>query len=324
MAGSNVAATICTWYDSRRNQINNLSDSQKKGLKVVATVITVGTIFTCGYFSGATLFSQAADACDQLLQKKKRKLTLFQAISSGLVTALFDYDGSDDTHDGTEHYSGYFHGDLQYGSFYDTISKEWETCWRKINRIQIGDKCLKVPRALLSALADGSIVVNQHDELETVLRYSPAKHDGLHQVLESQAGRMKSFRLDKRDDLPMPDEQSKSTNRVIQTHMVVDAGLNHTVRTRASKPSTSSFSMDQIFRDDTTYKEDVKFLRAKFMDENRNHFAYAGSSDCNVKQDTPLSNLMREMKVSIPSSDGFSVQETVQTVSSQEDDGIGV
>lgn len=142
-------------------------------------------------------------------------------------------------------------------------------------------------------------------------------------TLQSQSGR-RTYRLNKRGDLPMSDEKSSSTTGGSPT-MVVDAGVHHSIRMRASKPSESPFSMNRIFRDDTTRDGDVKFLRMKFAEANRNHFAFpTGSVNCGTTQDAPLTHLMKEMKISVPSSDGFSKQEIVQTVPQSESDDFGV
>lgn len=130
MAGSKVAATIRTWFQAKCKQANSMSDSQKASLKVIAVVTVVGLVYSYGCYSCATFVSQAAQVSDKMLKEGKRRKTLYQAIGAGIVSAIFDYDSIDDTHSGSENYLGHFHGNLQYGSYYDTISQTWGTCWR--------------------------------------------------------------------------------------------------------------------------------------------------------------------------------------------------
>lgn len=189
MAGSNTTATICAWCNTKYNQFNNLSDTHKRYLKVAATVAAVGVAsYAVSYSYATVLVSQASGACDSLLNKK-RKLTLYQAIQAGFVKAIFTYDGIDDTHHGTQIFTGSWHGNLQYGTFFDTFSKDWETCWRKIIRLNVRGTVIRVPRALLSALADSTVQITSDDKLAlrvTLGGSTPgaARHAGLHQVLE--------------------------------------------------------------------------------------------------------------------------------------------
>jgi len=327
VAGSKTTATTCTWFQTKCTQFDNLSDTQKSCLKVVVSIAAVSVLsYTASYLSTTILTSQASEACGSLL-KKKRKYTLYQAIQAGIVRAVFTYDGIDDTHHGTQTFTGPFRGNLQYGSFFDTISKEWDTCWRRIVRLNIDGEVIKVPRALLSALADCSILIRDGDKLavNTVGLRGPLadRHVGLHQVLDSQSGVRAYMTSKKRSDLPMSEEQPKLNTGGFPS-VVVDAGAHHSARMRASKPSDSAWSMDRIFKDTNTVNADIKFLKAKFADQQRNHFAATGSVTCDARQVTPLQALLKEMKITVPSSDGIANQEVVQTASVSEDDDIGV
>lgn len=322
MAGSKVAATIRTWFQTKCKQANSMSDSQKASLKVIAAVTVVGLVYSYGCYSCAIFVSQAAQVSDKMLKEGKRRKTLYQAIGAGIVSAIFDYDSIDDTHSGSENYLGHFHGNLQYGSYYDTVSQTWGTCWRRIVRIKINDKYLKVPRALLSALGDGSVVVDRHGKLELYRLNSPVKHAGLHHVLESQSGMRSYMKSRKESEQLTSDAQAKT--QLKQPSIVVHAGAHHTARWRSSNSESSPWSMNNIFYDTNTVKADIKFLKDKFADEQRNHFAATGSATCDSKQVTPLQGLMKEMKISTVSSDGFSVQESTSVAPVPMNDDIGV
>lgn len=142
-------------------------------------------------------------------------------------------------------------------------------------------------------------------------------------VLQSQSGIRSYMTSKKRSDLPMSEEQPK-LNTGGPPSVVVHAGAHHSVRMRASKPSDSAWSMNRIFKDTNTAKADIKFLRDKFADEQRSHFAATGSATCDSKQVTPLQALLKEMKITVSSSDGIAKQDVVQTASVSEDDDIGV
>ncbi len=143
-------------------------------------------------------------------------------------------------------------------------------------------------------------------------------------TLQSQSGRRPTYKMNKRaGELPMLDEPNM-TSKEDSPSVIVDAGVHHTQRMRAKAPTNNPFSIDKIFRDDNTRRSDIKFLRAKFADSQRDHFAAPGSSFCESKQITPLEGLMKEMKISTVSDDGFSKQESVKTVPATESDDIGV
>lgn len=142
-------------------------------------------------------------------------------------------------------------------------------------------------------------------------------------ALQSQSGTRSYMTSKKRSDLPMSDETSMLNTKGFPS-VVVHAGAHHQARMRASKPSNVAWSMDTIFKDNATAKADGKFLRAKFADEQRIHFATSGSVTCDSKQETPLRALLKDMKISVPSNDGFARQEIVQTVPVSENDDIGV
>jgi len=142
-------------------------------------------------------------------------------------------------------------------------------------------------------------------------------------TLQSQSG-IRSYMLSKKkSDLPMSEENQRPFTGGPPS-VVVYAGSHHSTRMRASKPSASPWSMNNIYRDDGTIKHDIKFLKSKFADEHRDHFAAPGSASCDVKQVTPLQELMKEMKISVPSNDGYSTQEVTQVAPAVENDDIGV
>jgi hypothetical protein len=140
-------------------------------------------------------------------------------------------------------------------------------------------------------------------------------------TLQSQSGTRSYMTSKKSDDLPMVEQKQGTVGGT--PSIVVHAGVHHSARMRASKPSDSPWSMNNIFYDTNTIQSDLKYVKEKFADEQRDHFAAPGSTSCDSKQVTPIQGLLQEMKVSVPSADGFSIQEEVQT-STGSDDNIGV
>jgi hypothetical protein len=140
--------------------------------------------------------------------------------------------------------------------------------------------------------------------------------------LVSQSGARSYMKGKKNSDLPMSDDQQK-INAGGFPSIFVDAATHHLSRMRASKPSNNPWSMNKIFDDTNTIKSDQKFIREKFADEQRMQFAAPGSASCDSKQVTPIQNLMKEMKISVPSNSGMSFQEVMQ-VPAEIDDDIGV
>lgn len=141
-------------------------------------------------------------------------------------------------------------------------------------------------------------------------------------TLQSQSGIRSYMTSKKKSDLPMSDEPCIKTGG--PPSVVVHAGAHHLSRMRASKPSDSLFHMNNIFKDQNTIKNDVKYLKIKFADEQRDHFAASGSPANRSMQITPLQGLMKEMKIYVPDKYGFAIQEVVETVPVSEDDDIGV
>lgn len=104
----------------------------------------------------------------------------------------------------------------------------------------------------------------------------------------------------------------------------VDAGLppSHRIRVaKADAPSLSNFSMSSIFADNTTREEDVRLIKLKFADAQRQHF---GNGSAPIATQFSLAQTMKEMKISVPGPGG-SLQEEVRLVPESEDvDDIGV
>jgi len=180
----------------------------------------------------------------------------------------------------------------------------------------------------LSALADCSILIRDDDKLAVNIvgncRPLADRHVGLHQVLDSQSGTrsyMKS-RRDKESEQLISEKEARQ--QLKQPSIVVHAGAHQSMRMRASAPNSSPWSMQNIFYDTNTVNQNVKYLKEKFADEQRDHFAAPGSAFCDSKQVTPLQGLMKEMKIFTLSSDGYSVQESTSVVPVTEDDDIGV
>lgn len=203
---------------------------------------------------------------------------------------------------------------LGYHSSCTLISQAFFACGQLLQNKQ--RKYFIVLCVLLSAFVGRVLIANRTTELKRAPRRVTFEPTNLHQILKSQSGQRSYMRSSKDDDLSAS-HQSDDTKTEDQLSVVVHAGAHHSVRMRASKPSNDPWSMDKIFHDANTIKSDLKFIKAKFVDEQRDHFASQGAASCDSTQVTPIQNLMMEMNISIPSGDGMSSQEVTQNTSSE-------
>lgn len=203
---------------------------------------------------------------------------------------------------------------LGYHSSCTLISQASFACGQLLQNKQ--RKYLIVPCVLLSAFVGRMLIANRTTELKRSPRRVTFEPTDLHQVLKSQSGERSYMRSSKDSDLSAS-HQSNNTKTENLLSVVVHAGAHHSVRMRASEPSNDPWSMNKILLDLNTIESDLKYIKAKFADEQRDHFASQGAASCNSTQVTPIQNLMMEMKISIPSGDGMSSQEVTQNTSSE-------
>lgn len=201
------------------------------------------------------------------------------------------------------------------------ISQAFFACGQLLQNKQ--RKYFIVPCVLLSIFAGRNMIVNRTTKLKRAPRRVTFQHSDLHHILKSQSGQRSYMQSDKDRDLPVSN-QSADMKTDSPVSIVVHAGAHHSVRMRASKPSDDPWSMNKIYFDSNTLQSDLKYIKTKFVEEQRNHFAAQGDALCDSTQITPTQALMEEMKISIPSSDGMSSQEVVQATSSEASDDIVV
>lgn len=203
---------------------------------------------------------------------------------------------------------------LGYHSSCTLISQAFFACGQLLQNKQ--RKYFIALCVFLSTFVVRNLIANRTTELKRAPRRVTFEPTNLHQILKSQSGERSYMRSSKDDDLSAS-HQPDNTKTEDLLSVVVHAGAHHSVRMRASKPSNDPWSMNKIFLDSNTIKSDLKLIKTKFADEQRDHFASQGAASCNSTQVTPIQNLMMEMKISIPSSDGMSSQEVTQNTSSE-------
>lgn len=261
------------------------------------------------YFAGSRpLISQTA----KITSKKKE--TIHEAVRRGAVRALCVYPFSGSTTE-SDTYFGPFKGNTQAGTAWDWDSKEWVPVSRRIVGVQIDDKFLSTPRAILRGLVEGYYTIGTDEFLKILkpLTGSP---------LESQSG----VRTEKRSGASsgVPSGEKGTPSPIIST-MYVDAGAGHLNRMRVRQTPVgdmSSFSMENTFYDVNTVKSDIRSLQVKYADAQRTHFG--ANAIRPIAWQTPgLTQLMREMKVSVPGPNGSFQEEIRQVPVGEDTDDVG-
>lgn len=261
-AASPYIAATKSYLLGKKEQFDDLPEHKKNFILSLVGMAIVGT--SMYYVSAIRLISQASDS-------KKVSDRLRTAINAGKVIALFSYEGTPAEAMGHENYYGPFRGNVQNGSYWDTFSKEWEICFRRLIGVQIGDSYISSPRSIRRGLIDGTLIVKGNDRIA----FSKSSNFVCEsEKLVSQSGH--PYTRVKRDGPSEEGYTSKSVNHSSSGNpsvMYVDAGAHHLDRSRVRESPANPFSMEKIFTDKTTVEEDKRYLKVKFADSIRQHFA---------------------------------------------------
>lgn len=288
---------------------------------IVGGAVAAGGLY---YYTSAasTLLSQASGP----LGRRKCKFDLRRSIEAGKVLAIFSYFGADDEPDISRYqFYGKFRENRQYGSFWDSVSKDMVNIFRQITHVMIDGKTQGVPYPILYGLGDGTLEVLQDDRIafSSLVRNPEDKKGTFSKVLDSQSGR--PFHKKVRGQ-----EQPYSAPQPIKVGaarpvLVVDASrpAGYQLRARpvqAASLNMSSFDMNTIFEDKSTQEGDARYLKAKFGDSQRvlNGFPSGAPKS---SQFSTLVQTMKEMKVMESTGRGAYQETTKSTECSDTDVG---
>lgn len=311
-AASPYIAATKSYLLGKKEQFDNLPEQKRNFVLSLAGMAVLGT--SMYYVSTIRLLSQSSDS-------KKVSDRLRAAINAGKVIALFAYEGVPAEAMGHENYYGPFRGNIQYGSFWDTFSKEWEGCFRRLIGVQIEDSFLSSPRSILRGLVDGTFIIKGNDRIA----FSESSNfSSGSELLESQSGH--PYTRVKRDG-PSEEEYTRQSGNHCSSGnssvMYVDAGAHHLDRSRVRNSPATPFSMEKIFTDKTTVEEDKRYLKMKFADSTRQHFASNMQTPI-AQQFDNLQQTMQAMNVQVQTS-AYSFQDvpSTETIEASNDD-IGI
>lgn len=241
----------------------------------------------------------------------RKKIQLLEAIKYGLALACFTHHDCEDYE--CPSYFGRFSGDTQYGSFWDTSSKEWNTCFRRIVGVRINTDYISVPRLVIRGLNEGYLCISAAGQI--LLTRTGERYYAV--VLDSQSSH--SFCSAKRDEDEQLEPQEKQRPASADRQLHVDAGAHHTQRYRTrelARPSLAAFEMSTIHADETTRQADMKSILGKYNEQVRSHFA--NHSGCQSAQFDGLVETAKELKVLVPGPGG-SLQEEIRSLPATSD-----
>lgn len=301
---------MTTYILRKREQYSELPEKDKEKIRLAIGLVAVG----CFAYWNATvpLLSQAS--------RRRKRRTVWSALKMGNIVAVLEPWIQDDSVaiSDINFYGRFFTrpgiSPRQVGSYWDSISKDWEHTFRSLKGVCINGKRYPVPRGILHGLKTGTMRVSKRDIIcltDSAPPHPIEEYGDLNVCLPSQSGVRNRHRKGSSTE-ELADKPKNMGDMTKPVSMYVQAGAHHSARIRTHDSSKSGFDMSNFHVDKTTASADKKYLQVKFAEATRQHFAFKGSAP-NAQQYDNLREVADKMKVLVQTSP-YARQEQLEPV----------